>query len=50
MTIDQAEQYRRIKIALVTGWTLEYIDQLGALDESHIVEILEAEAVVRKGN
>ena len=47
MTEPNAEQYRRAKIALLTGWTFDYIDQLGAADESLILEVHEAEQSLR---
>lgn len=37
------EDYRRCKLALLTGWTLEYIDGLGCLAESMIWQIHDVE-------
>lgn len=37
------EEYRRCKLALLTGWTLEYIDNLGALSETMIWQIHDVE-------
>lgn len=39
-----ARLYRRVEIALKTGWTFDYIDNLGLIDEASIVEILEAKS------
>lgn len=35
-------QYARVEIALLTGWTLEYIDGLGTVDSDAILQIYEA--------
>jgi hypothetical protein len=42
-----AEQYHRAKLAMLTGWTLEYIDGLGAVDASIVLEVYEAEQALR---
>ena len=42
-----AEQYHRAKLAMLTGWTLEYIDCLGAIDASIVLEVYEAEQSLR---
>lgn len=38
-------------MALITGWELEYVDRLGALDETAIWQIYDAEnaPIKRKG-
>ena len=47
MDEQAAETYRRVKIAMLTGWTLEYIDALGCEDETAILEIHEAEQALK---
>lgn len=42
--------YRRAKIAMLTGWTLEYIDALGCEDEASILEVFEAEQHIGSNN
>lgn len=43
-----ADQYPRVEIALLTGWTLEYIDNLGTIDEEAILQIYEAKQKLMK--
>jgi hypothetical protein len=43
-----ADLYRRAKIALLTGWTFDYIDRLGVIDQDSILQIHEAENALMK--
>jgi len=44
--------YQRAKLALITGWPLGYIDQLGWFDFETVLQVHEAENFVeiRNGN
>jgi len=42
------EVYRRVKLALITGWPMEYIDDLGYFDYESILQIHEAENYVEE--
>lgn len=41
-------QYYRVEIALLTGWTLDYIDSLGVLDQEAVLQIHEAKQKLMK--
>jgi hypothetical protein len=41
--VDIGAIYERAKIAFLTGWSIEYIDNLGWLDHEAILQIHEAE-------
>ena len=43
MDSDIGDQYKRLKVALITGWTLDYIDSLGLRDYEEIYQVFEAE-------
>jgi hypothetical protein len=43
-------EYPRVEIALLTGWTLEYIDNLGMIDQESVLQIYEAKQKLRKVN
>ena len=50
MPAFEANIYRRIKIAMITGWPMDYIDnKLGLLDGDAILQIWEAEQRLIKG-
>lgn len=40
---ETSDLYYRAKIAMLTGWTMEYIDALGMLDYESIIQVFEAE-------
>jgi len=43
------QQYSRVEIALLTGWTFDYIDGLGAIDSDAVLQIYAAkQKLVRK--
>lgn len=41
-------QYQRVKVALLTGWTLDYIDGLGLVDSDAVLQVAEADAMLRQ--
>lgn len=47
MPDETAAAYRRAKLAMITGWSLEYIDYLGCEDEASILEVYEAEQYIK---
>ena len=47
MDDETAYHYQRAKLAMLTGWTFEHIDNMGALDFNEVLEVHEAEEMVR---
>lgn len=41
---DVVHLYRRAKLAMLTGWTFDYIDNLGLIDEESLWQIHDAES------
>jgi len=46
LDVETGEIYRRVKIALLTGWTMDYIEGLGMVDSEAILQVYEAENYV----
>ena len=43
------QQYSRVEIALLTGWTFDYIDSLGTVDSDAVLQIYAAkQKLIRK--
>ena len=50
MDVFTSNSYRRLKIAMLTGWTMDYIDnELGFLDAEVLLHVWEAEQRLIKG-
>jgi hypothetical protein len=46
MSLEQVIRYERVKIAFLTGWTLEYVDSLGLSDRRDVLEIYDVEGAI----
>ncbi len=45
-----AEMYRRVKLAIITGWTFDVIDGLGYEDGEVLLQVWDAEHFVEVSN
>lgn len=47
VTLDVETLYENAKIAMMTGWTIEYIENLGLLHRESLLQVYDAEQHLR---